>query len=130
MALVVLRIFNFFPNNFVRLYYDSCHISMDFKKNITIGTFLSSHFNIEDGRKYTFSVSHIALKNKKHTIVRFFISRKEKTTGTQKKICAMYGEGAVTERLCQKWLVKFLGTIDILTKSFFAVGLSCALEGV
>ena len=25
----------------------------------------------------------------------------------QKKICAVYGEGAVTDRTCQKWLVKF-----------------------
>ena len=30
----------------------------------------------------------------------------------------------------KKWLVKFLGTIDILAKLFFAVGLSNALEDV
>ena len=24
-----------------------------------------------------------------------------------KKICAVYGEGAVTNRTCQKWFVKF-----------------------
>ena len=24
-----------------------------------------------------------------------------------KKICAVYGEGAVTDRTCQKWFVKF-----------------------
>ena len=34
----------------------------------------------------------------------------------QKQICAVYGEGAVTDRTCQKWFVKFLGTIDILAK--------------
>ena len=34
----------------------------------------------------------------------------------QKKICAMYREGAVTDRTCQKWFAKFLGTIDILVK--------------
>ena len=34
----------------------------------------------------------------------------------KKKICAMYGEGAVTDQMCQKWFVKFLGTIDILAK--------------
>ena len=29
-------------------------------------------------------------------------------THTQKeKICAVYGEGAVTDRMCQKWFVKF-----------------------
>ena len=33
-----------------------------------------------------------------------------------KKIYAVYGEGAVTNRMCQKWFVKFLGTIDILAR--------------
>ena len=42
----------------------------------------------------------------------------------------MYGEGAVTERTCQKWFEKFLGTIDILAKLFLAVGLSYALEDI
>ena len=35
---------------------------------------------------------------------------------TQKKICAVCGEGAVTGQMCQKWFGKFLGTIDILVK--------------
>ena len=48
----------------------------------------------------------------------------------KKKICAVYGEGAVTNRTCQKWFVKFLGTIDILAKELFAVGLPYALEDV
>ena len=26
---------------------------------------------------------------------------------TQKKICAVYGEVAVTDRMCQKWFAKF-----------------------
>ena len=30
-----------------------------------------------------------------------------------KKICAVYGEGAVTDRMCQKWFVKFLGTMTL-----------------
>ena len=34
----------------------------------------------------------------------------------QKKICAVYGEVAVTDQMCQKWSVKFLGTIDIFVK--------------
>ena len=42
----------------------------------------------------------------------------------------MYGEDAVTDRMCQKWFAKFLGTIDILTKYLFAVGLSYTLEDV
>ena len=36
----------------------------------------------------------------------------------------------MTGRICQKWFVKFLSTIDILAKEFFAVGLSRALEDV
>ena len=41
-----------------------------------------------------------------------------------------YGEHSVTDRTCQKWFVKFLGTIDTLAKEFFAVGLSGAWEDV
>ena len=51
-------------------------------------------------------------------------------TETQKKICAVDGEGAMTDQTCQKWFGKFLGTIDMLAKYFFAVGLSYALEDV
>ena len=51
--------------------------------------------------------------------VMLFISRKVKTQlmPKKKKICAVYGEGAVTDRMCQKWFAMFLGTIDILAKS-------------
>ena len=42
----------------------------------------------------------------------------------KKKNCAVCGEGAVTDRMCQKWFAKFLGDIDILARYFFAVGLS------
>ena len=42
----------------------------------------------------------------------------------------MYGEGAMTDQTCQKWFMKFLGTIDTLSKQFFAVGLSYALEDI
>ena len=38
----------------------------------------------------------------------FIISRKVKTQlKHKKKICAVYREGAVTNRTCQKWFVKF-----------------------
>ena len=37
-------------------------------------------------------------------------------TEMQKKICAVCGESAVTDRMRQKWFAKFLGTIDILAK--------------
>ena len=48
----------------------------------------------------------------------------------QKKICAVYGEGAVTDQMCQKWFAKFLGNIDILAKQFSAVVLSYVWENV
>ena len=78
--------FNFIRNNFVRLYWDSCHISVHLKKNIKIGEFLCSHFNIEDGRK------------KQHFlyIVLYYFKKIKNTTETQKKICAVYEEGTVT----------------------------------
>ena len=50
-------------------------------------------------------------------ILCFIISRKVKTQlKCKKKTSAVCGEGAVTERTCQKWFAKFLGTIDILAK--------------
>ena len=54
----------------------------------------------------------------------------KKGKNATKKICPVYGEAAVTDQTCQKWFVKFLDTIDILTKWFFAVRLSYALEDV
>ena len=46
----------------------------------------------------------------------YFKKGKKAPEMQKKKICAVYGEGAVTNRTCQKWFVKFLGTIDILAK--------------
>ena len=46
----------------------------------------------------------------------YYFKKGKNTTEMQKKICAAYGEGAVTDRMCKKWVVKFLGTIDILAK--------------
>ena len=42
----------------------------------------------------------------------------------------MYGVGAMIDRMYQKWFAKFLGTIDILDKQFFAVRLSYVLGNV
>ena len=50
-----------------------------------------------------------------HIMLYYFKTGKNAAV-TQKKICVVYGEGAMTDRMCQKWLVKFLGTIDILAK--------------
>ena len=66
-----------------------------------------------------------------HIMLYYFKKGKNATeTHTHTKICAVYGEGAVTDRMCQKRFVKFLGTADILAKRFFVVGLPYALEDV
>ena len=49
-------------------------------------------------------------------IVLYYLKKGKNSTEMQKKICAAYGEGAVTDRTCQKWFAKFLGTVDILAK--------------
>ena len=49
-----------------------------------------------------------------HIMLYYF--KKGKNATETKRICAVYGEGAVTDRTCEKWFVKFLGTIDILAK--------------
>ena len=35
------------------------------------------------------------------------LKKGKNTTETQKRICAVYGEGAVTDQMCQKWFAKF-----------------------
>ena len=37
-------------------------------------------------------------------------------------MCAVDGEGAVVDAMCQKWLARFLGTVDILVKQFLLWG--------
>ena len=38
----------------------------------------------------------------------YYFKKGKSTTETHtKKICAVYGEGAVTDRTCQKWFAKF-----------------------
>ena len=48
--------------------------------------------------------------------IMLYFKKSKNATKTQKLICAVYGEGAVTDWMCQKWFVKYLGTIDILAK--------------
>ena len=59
-------------------------------------------------------------ENKQHfifsTLCFYYFKKDQNTTEMQKKICAVYGERAVTDQTCQKWFVKFLRTIDILAK--------------
>ena len=40
-------------------------------------------------------------------IMLYYFKKGKNATETQKKICAVYEEGAVTDRTCQKWFVKF-----------------------
>ena len=82
---------------------------------------MCSHFNIEDGRKYATFCAYYA---------GYFKKGKNTTEMQKEKICAAYGEGAVTDRRCKKWFAKFLGTTDILDKQFFAVRLSYVLGNV
>ena len=68
---------------------------------------MCSDFNIEDGKKIhnIFGILCIIIS---------WIGKN--ASEMQEKICAVYGEGAMTDQMCQKWFVKFLGTIDILAK--------------
>ena len=56
---------------------------------------MCSHFNIEDGRKYTFLAYYDLL------------FKKGKNATEIQKRCAVYGEGAMTDQTCQKQFVKF-----------------------
>ena len=49
-------------------------------------------------------------------IMLYYFRKGKNTTEMQKKTWAMYGEGAVTDWMCQKLFVKSDGTIDILAK--------------
>ena len=63
-------------------------------------------------------------------IMLYYFKKGKNTIEEQKTICAVYEESSMTDRTCQKWFAKFLGTIDILSKWFFALGLSYALEDI
>ena len=51
-----------------------------------------------------------------HVMLYYFKKGENATEMQKKKICAVYGEGAMIDRTCHKWFAKFLGTIDILMK--------------
>ena len=48
-------------------------------------------------------------ENKQHFqhIMLYYFKKGKNSTEMQNKICAVYGEGAMTDRMCQKWFVKF-----------------------
>ena len=64
-----------------------------------------------------FCVAILILKMEENThfqhIMLYYFKKGTNATEMQKKICAVYGEGAVTD---QKQFAKFLGTIDILAQ--------------
>ena len=37
----------------------------------------------------------------------FYFRKGKNVTQTRKKICAVYGEDAISNRMCQKWFAKF-----------------------
>ena len=49
-------------------------------------------------------------------ILLYYFKKCKNATETHKMIGTVCGEGAVTDRTCEKWFAKFLGTIDILAK--------------
>ena len=49
-------------------------------------------------------------------VMLYCFKKGKNTIVMQKQICAVCREGAVTDQMCQKWFVKFLGTIDIVAK--------------
>ena len=59
-----------------------------------------------------FCVAILILKmegNKKHFqhIIPYYFKKGKNTNEMQKKDCVMCGEGAVADRMCQKWFSKF-----------------------
>ena len=49
-------------------------------------------------------------ENKQHFqhIMLYYFNKGKNATEMQKKICAAYGKGAVTDQICQKWFAKFI----------------------
>ena len=51
-------------------------------------------------------------------IMLYSFKKGKNTTETPKiKMRVMYGEGAMTDRTCPVWFVKFLGTVDIFANN-------------
>ena len=82
---------NFILNNFVRLYCNSSHIIMHLNKHLS--------------KLVHFHVAILIFKMEEHFwhIMLYYFKEGKNATETQKKICAVYEEGAVTDRMYQKW---------------------------
>ena len=44
-------------------------------------------------------------------VMLYYFKESKNATEMQKKICAVYGEGAVTDGTCQKWFAKSLAMV-------------------
>ena len=58
-----------------------------------------------------FLLAILILKKEENTqhfwyVILYYFKKGKNAPEVQKKICAVYGEGTVTDRMCQKWLVK------------------------
>ena len=61
-------------------------------------------------------------------IMLYYFKKSKNATQTQKKICAVCGEGAVTDRTCQKWFETFRATNDAWPNNSLLWG--CLVEDV
>ena len=92
---VALLVFNFIWNNFVRLYCDSCHISMHFLKSFS--------------KLVNFCAATLIFKMEENTqdfwpIMLYYFKKGKNATEMQEKICAVHREGAGTdERARSGW---------------------------
>ena len=90
-------VFNFIGNNFVRLYCDSCHISVYIKTLLKLVNFCVAILTLkmEENMQYFW---HIML---------YYFRKGNNATEMQKRMCAVCGEGAVTDPTRQKWFAEF-----------------------
>ena len=80
------------------MYCDSCHISVHLKKKTS--------------KLLNFCVAILVLKMKENMqhfqhIMLYYFKKGKNATETQRKICTVCGEGAVTGQTCQEWFAKF-----------------------
>ena len=69
---------------------------MHLKKDSQIGEFLCTHFNIEYRRKKQ-HLQHVML---------YYFKKGKNATEKQKEIHVVYGEGPVTDQMCETWFAK------------------------
>ena len=101
----------------LRLYYDSCHISMHFKKLFKIGEFLCSHFNIKIEKQHFWHIMFYYFFL--FFFLLYYLKRGKNATEMQKKICAVYGECVVTDECVKSGLQSFMLDISCWTMLYY-----------